>query len=240
MARGISARTQTTKATLGLRELIFEGAFAPGERVPEIEVADRLGVSRTPLRHALTTLAHEGLLEPLPGGGFVARSFTLDDVTDAIELRGVLEGTAARFAAERLDDPAELAPLEATSAALDDAIDDLVRYVALNDAYHAQLLALARSSTLERSLAAVVSLPFASPGAMLSSHARLPGSREILVIAQHQHRALVDAIRDRQGTRAQEIAHEHARLARRNLDLVMQDHAALEDIPGAPLLRRVS
>ena len=111
MARGDGAQSQTVKAKLGLRELVLDGAFAPGERVPEIELAKRLGVSRTPLRLALSTLAHEGLLEPLPGGGFVVRSFTRADVSDAIELRGVLEGTAARLAAERLESPDELDPL---------------------------------------------------------------------------------------------------------------------------------
>lgn len=240
MARGISARTQTTKATLGLRELIFEGAFAPGERVPEIDLAERLGVSRTPLRLALTTLAHEGLLEPLAGGGFVVRSFTREDIADGIELRGVLEGTAARFAAERLESPEELAPLEEAAANLEGAIDDLVRYVALNDDYHAALVELAKSPTLARAIANVVALPFAAPGALLSSHARLPRSREILVVAQHQHRALIEAIRDRHGARAEAIAHEHARLARLNLDLVIEDRTALEQLPGAPLLRRVS
>ena len=64
------------KATLGVRELVLDGELSPGDRVPEIALAQRLGVSRTPLRLALTTLAHEGLLESLPGGGFVVRSFT--------------------------------------------------------------------------------------------------------------------------------------------------------------------
>src|SRR3989442_11127455 len=84
--RGDGARSQTMKATLGLRELVFEGEFAPGERVPEVGLAERLGVSRTPLRLALATLAHEGLVEPLAGGGFVVRSFTRDDVAHPIQL----------------------------------------------------------------------------------------------------------------------------------------------------------
>ena len=63
MARGNNAGSQTTKATLGLRELVFGGNVAPGERLAEVELAERLGVSRTPLRIAFMTLAHEGLLE---------------------------------------------------------------------------------------------------------------------------------------------------------------------------------
>ena len=237
-------RSQTTKATLGVRELVLEGELAPGERVPEVALAERLGVSRTPLRIALATLAHEGLLEPLRGGGFVVRSFTTKDITDAIELRGVLEGTAARLAAERLESVDDLAPLVDATEQLDDVVDDLspeslVRYVELNDVFHSALVELAQSPTLARAIANVVVLPFASPGALVSSQAVLPRSREILVVAQHQHRVLIDAIRAGQGGRAEEIGREHARLAQLNLDLVLEDHDALSQLAGAPLLRRV-
>ena len=229
------------KAQLGLRELVLDGAFGPGERVPEIELSERLGVSRTPLRLALSTLAHEGLLEPLPGGGFVVRSFTSADVSDAIELRGVLEGTAARLAAERLESADELDPLVTTVELLDDLLEDvtpesLIRYVELNDVYHDALVALAKSPTLARAIAANAALPFAAPGALLSSHASLKRSREILIVAQYQHRALIDALRAKQGTRAEEIAREHARLAQLNLELALEHQVALARF-GAPLLR---
>jgi GntR family transcriptional regulator, vanillate catabolism transcriptional regulator len=242
--RGDAARSQTTKATLGLRELVFDGELAPGERVPEVGLAERLGVSRTPLRLALSTLAHEGLLEPLRGGGFVVRSFTRRDVADAIELRGVLEGTAARFAAERLASPAELAPLEEAAEELESVVaeltpETLVRYVELNDAYHAGIVELAKSETLRRAVANVSLLPFAAPGALLMSHASLRRSREILVVAQHQHQVLIAAVRAGHGTRAEEVAREHARLAQLNLDLVLEDHRALERLPGALLLQTV-
>src|ERR1700744_477625 len=72
-----------------------------GERIPELPRVDGLGVSRTPLRLALAALEHEGLLEPLPTGGYVGRAFTAREIVDAIQLRGVREGTPARFAAER-------------------------------------------------------------------------------------------------------------------------------------------
>jgi len=232
------------KATLGVRELVLDGELSPGDRVPEIALAQRLGVSRTPLRLALTTLAHEGLLESLPSGGFVVRSFTRADIADAIELRGVLEGLAARLAAERLRTEADAMSLATTTARLDEVVDDLspeslARYVELNDSYHRELIALAGSEVVERAIANVVVLPFASPGAFVASQAVLPRSREILVVAQHQHRALLDAVRARQGARAEEIAREHARLALQNLDLVLEDHAALDRLEGAPLLRVV-
>ena len=242
MPRGDTARSQTTKATLGLRELIFAGELAPDQRVPEIGLAERLGVSRTPLRLALGTLAHEGLLRPLRGGGFVVCSFSLDDVADAIELRGVLEGTAARFAAERLESPSELAELNSVTEQLDDVAGSrrpaLERYVELNDEYHRALVVLAKSDALARAIANVVALPFASPSALLASQAALAREHEVLLVAQHQHRMLLEAIREGHGTRAGDIAREHARLARLNLELVLESEHALERLPGAPLLRR--
>ena len=88
MPRGNHANSQTTKATLGLRELLLDGVFKPRERVPELRLVEELGVSRTPLRIALMTLEHEGLLETLPGGGFVVREFTRTDI-DAVILSTV-------------------------------------------------------------------------------------------------------------------------------------------------------
>src|SRR6185436_13578357 len=91
--------------------MVLRGEFGPGERISEYPLTGRLGVSRTPIRLALERLAHEGLLEPYPTGGFVVRKFTLDDVWDGLEVRGLLEGGAARLAAERLNSDSELDPL---------------------------------------------------------------------------------------------------------------------------------
>jgi GntR family transcriptional regulator of vanillate catabolism len=68
-------------------------------------------------------------------------------------------------------------------------------------------------------------------------HAALPESWEILLVAHHQHHALVDAIGRREGARAESIAREHARIARRNLDVALQNRDLLERVPGATLLR---
>jgi GntR family transcriptional regulator of vanillate catabolism len=97
--------TQTERLVLALRERILHGEFSPGERLTELGLVSLLQASRTPIRLALERLANEGLLDVIPTGGFRLRSFSLVDVWDAIEIRGVLEGTAVRFAAERLKDP---------------------------------------------------------------------------------------------------------------------------------------
>src|SRR5262245_30574322 len=102
----ISASTespsQIERVAVTLREKLLRGEFRPGQRLAELALVPQLNASRTPVRLALERLAHQGLLEALPFGGFRVREFTIPDLWDAIELRGVLESTAARLAAERL------------------------------------------------------------------------------------------------------------------------------------------
>jgi GntR family transcriptional regulator, vanillate catabolism transcriptional regulator len=203
---------------------------------------EELGVSRTPLRIALLTLEHEGLLETLTGGGFVVREFTRTDIDDAIELRGVLEGTAARLAAERLESEEELEPLRAICDELDvvvrtQSIETFMEYLGLNEDFHHEFRRLAKSSQLDRALEHALALPFAPPSALLMVHSALPASWEILLVAQHQHHALIDAIARREGSRADAIAREHARIARRNLDVALENRQLLERVPGSTLLR---
>src|SRR3954471_21492893 len=93
--------SQAVKAQLRLRELILAGELPSGARIAELALVEKLGVSRTPIRAALMRLEQVGLLETLPGGGYAVRTFSERDVSDAIELRGTLEGLLARLAAER-------------------------------------------------------------------------------------------------------------------------------------------
>jgi GntR family transcriptional regulator, vanillate catabolism transcriptional regulator len=241
MATNRANRTQITRALLRLRELILSGEFEPGERMSELPLVERLGVSRTPLRLALAELEHEGLLRGLDGGGYVVREFTQADISDAIELRGVLEGTAARFAAERGATRRDLRILRS----INDGIRLLVHradyesfeeYVELNERFHGRLLKIAASPMLERALERIISLPFAGPSAFVLTEAELPESREILVTAHRHHLGLVEAIEQRQGARAEALAREHARLALANLEIVLRHRDVLERVPGASLI----
>src|ERR671913_2233804 len=99
--RDESAGSQAVKAQLRLREMILAGELPGGARIAEVAISEQLGVSRTPIRAALMRLEQEGLLEALPNGGYAVRTFSERDVADAIELRGTVEGLAARVAAER-------------------------------------------------------------------------------------------------------------------------------------------
>ena len=95
--------------------MLVQGRFRPGERIREVPLAAQLNVSRIPLHLALERLAHEGFLQMRPTRGFVVQGFSTEDIYDAIELRGLLEGAAARLATERLKDVRELEPLEETN-----------------------------------------------------------------------------------------------------------------------------
>jgi len=234
-------RTQITRALLRLRELILSGEFAPGERLAELPLVERLGVSRTPLRLALASLEHEGLLRRLSGGGYVARQFTESDVRDAIELRGVLEGTAARFAAERGVSRRDLRGLRSINESIAELVhradyDSFERYVEFNERFHARLIAVARSPLLERTLEQINLLPFAGPSAFVLTEALLPESREILLMAHRHHIGLIEAIERREGARAESLAREHARIAMANLEIVLRHREVLERIPGASLI----
>jgi GntR family transcriptional regulator of vanillate catabolism len=231
--------SQNARALLALREMLLRGDFRPGERLSELPLAARLGVSRTPVRLALERLAIEGMLDPAAGGGFSVRTYALLEIWDAIELRSVLEGTAARLAAERLTHPRELDVLRTYKdqiAALPQQaprtaeyrFEFLVRYSDLNDKFHAALIDLARSTMLQSTLSRLQSVPFSAPSATIIPE----GLNTYLDVALEQHEAIVDAIARQEVDRAEAVAREHARLGRKNLEIALK-----KAMPGASLVK---
>jgi len=236
--------SQTTRALLQLRELILSGEIQPGERVPELGIVERLGVSRTPVRLALARLQDEGLVDCLPTGGFVVREFTEADIIDAIDLRGTLEGMAARRCAERRPGRADLAEIRDCLGSLDSLVrqhelsmDDFADYVRLNDRFHRLLVELSGSRVIGRSVERLLHMPFASPNAFVMVQPELPEGREILLIAQDQHRCIVEAIESGEPGRAEMLAREHSRLARRNLQIALRNQRHLQRVRGSSLIR---
>lgn len=234
-----SVESQRGRALMGLREMVLRGEFRPGSRIAEVPVGRKLNVSRTPVRHALERLVEEGLLESNTSGGFTVREFTVRDIWDAIEARGVLEGAAARLAAERLSDFKETDSLRRLCEELEQVVsasvaysqppssDEMSRFAELNGKFHAAMVELAKSPMLEWALDRIRGIPFASPRAVIMS-----GTIEGSLIAQAQHRALLDAIVNREGARAEGIAREHARFARQNLE------RALAQTPDSTAVQR--
>ncbi|MCB1356795.1 MAG: GntR family transcriptional regulator [Maritimibacter sp.] len=234
--------THTKRATYDLRQRIIQGELAGGTRLYEVALAEELNISRTPVREAMSRLAEEGLLKRAPGGGFMVRSFTYADVIDAMELRGVLEGTAARLAAERGANPKKLKEIRAIVSDIDatvwtsDGEADFDRYSELNAAFHDALAGLCGSEIIEAELERVKSLPFASPSAFVFGRADGVVAHRAMIIGQAQHRALVEAISAREGVRAEAIAREHARNARGNLEATRSAGDSGEMLPGLALI----
>lgn len=238
-----SAKTHAMRALIELRQKILNGEIVGGTRLFEVPLAEQLQVSRTPVREAMSRLAEEGLLERARNGGFVVRSFGYDDVIDAIELRGVLEGTAARLAAERGPVPERLAALREVVAKLDKCFGetpddvDFEAYSDLNAEFHGILAGLSGSDMVQREAERAARLPFASPSAFMPDRTEIAAFRRSLGTAQDQHRALVEAIVAGEGARAEAIAREHARIARRNLEYVMGgDRSLARRVPGLALI----
>ncbi|MEO7887703.1 MAG: GntR family transcriptional regulator [Polaromonas sp.] len=232
------------RAQLQLREMILAGELPGGARIAELSIVEKLGFSRTPIRAALMRLEQEGLLESLPNGGYAVRTFSERDVSEAIELRGTIEGLSARLAAERgaptvvLNEAREcLGKIDAvlSQPALDD--EAFSAYVALNERFHELLGEMAGSGVIAKELERVFSLPFASPSGFVVVQANSPGARDMLVVAQDQHRQVLDAIEQREGSRAEAIMREHSRLAQRNLRAAVASHN-LDQMPGVRLIRK--
>jgi GntR family transcriptional regulator of vanillate catabolism len=238
------AATHGRRAVIELREKIINGELPGGMRLFEVPLAEALQISRTPVREALSRLAEEGLLDRLPNGGFVVRRFGYVDVVDSIELRGVMEGTAARLAAERGVEPEALARIQDIVVRLDACFGpneedvDFDAYSDLNAAFHVELAALSGSQIVRREVERATALPFASPSAFLPNKMEIAAFRRSLRTAQEQHHAMLNAIVSREGARAEFIAREHARIARQNLEYIFsQDPELLQKIPGLALIR---
>jgi GntR family transcriptional regulator of vanillate catabolism len=232
--------SQIERTVLRLRELILTGEFGPGKRISEHPLTVRLGVSRTPIRLALERLAHEGLLEPYPTGGFIVRKFTMNDIWDGIEVRGLLEGGAAKLAAERWVDDSDLDAMRRAQSDMDalgePTPEAFPMFLQLNDVFHREVVNLARSNMLRQALDRLFAFPFASPSALVNVRPKLPEASHLYVISQEHHSRIIEAISKRQGARAESLAREHAQLSRRNFEIVLAETDFLKSLPGGPLI----
>lgn len=211
------------RVMMALRKMIASGEIKSGERIAEIPTAAALGVSRMPVRTALRTLEQEGLVVRLGARGYAARGVSGAAIRDAIEVRGVLEGFAARRLAERGMPPetrARLAMLIEEGEALFTAgrlsIEDLDRYGAYNLAFHDVLVAASGNAAVETALARNSFEPFAGAGAMALDLADLVTEYDHLLAAHRQHRAVFDAIERGDAETAERIMRDHALAAVRN------------------------
>jgi len=205
--------------------MILRGELAPGERLAEVALAERLGVSRTPIRQALPALAREGLLGAAGRRGHVVRSFSPQYVLDAIETRGLLEGLAARRLAERGATPELIRSLKECLSEGDAILGkrrfesaDEQRYGEMNGRFHALIVDGAASRIVADTLARNDHVPFASARAVAFSR-DLSELVPILNYAHRQHHVIVQALENREAARAEALMREHASPVKEVLNL---------------------
>ena len=201
----------TQELTDRMREMILRGEFASGEHMRETALAEQFQVSRTPIRAALAANAKDGLLEYSPNRGYSVRSFDIRDITDAYEMRAVLEGNACRIAAERgLKLDAERRARRAID--INDSLfangaepdeQSIATWREQNLAFHQAILRQSDNRFLHEMMQTVQQIPSVYPPILA------PYRLQDLRLYNAQHRKILECIIDRQGTRAEALMREH-------------------------------
>ncbi|MES2980538.1 MAG: GntR family transcriptional regulator [Pseudomonadota bacterium] len=208
-------QTLSEHVTEQLRNWILDGRFKPGERIEEIQAAELMGVSRTPVRAALSLLASEGLIDYQAKRGYLVRAFDLEEILAAYDVRSVLEGLACRRAAQRGLQPEQAARLIACLTEGDRILakgrllpEDHAPYQKMNVELHNLLLEAAGNQWLDRFVDQAHQIPYASDRVVLwdVDHA--------LILRSHvDHHRIVEAVIERDAMRAEQLMREHVHYA---------------------------
>jgi GntR family transcriptional regulator of vanillate catabolism len=202
--------TRSQEATERLRAEILDRTIEGGARMNEADLAEMLGMSRTPVRVAINTLAAEGLLDYVPNAGYVVRRYSAQDVIQIYEVRGALEGLAAQRAAETGLGDAQRGAIDRVLASSEDLVNaDLGdvgwvgRWRDLNNAFHQAVIDAAQSAYLSRMIEQARSIPF------LAELRFRWFDRRRLLVSIDDHRRIFHAIGQGRGHEAEALARGH-------------------------------
>lgn len=199
-----------------LREAICDGILEPGERLMEIQIAEELGVSRTPVREAIRKLELEGYVIMLPRRGTYVANLSIKDINEVYEIRASIDALAAGLAAERITDD-ELEQMERMLVATVEAFDkgDMDRVVEYDTKFHDVLYCASRNArlvgiinNLREQLTRFRSISMAYPGRMKKT--------------MEEHGRMVEAIAQRNVELAQQLARQHMENSEQALLLDLQ------------------
>lgn len=194
-----------------LRDAIITGILQPGERLMEIQLAEELGVSRTPVREAIRKLELEGFVVMVPRRGTYVADLSLKDANEVFEIRTALDVLAAGLAAERITDE-ELEELERMLVHIGEYIDteNMDKLVEADSQFHDLLYKASRNdrlvgfiNNLREQLTRFRAISIAYPGRLIKTW--------------EEHRRLVEAIAQRNSDLAMQIAREHMENAEHTL-----------------------
>ncbi|WP_234496549.1 GntR family transcriptional regulator [Vibrio maritimus] len=202
-----SNQSRSEVAYQKLLQAIRHGELTPGTRVREIEVAEMLGISRTPVRDAIRRLESDGLLIHLPRQGAVIKQLDQKEVIELYEVREVLEGTAARYAARHASE-IELAELEDFNDIMLSNANDPIKVAEANRLFHQALYRAGNNRYLIDALNSLSNALTLLGGTTLQEGERTQ-------TAYQEHQAIIDAIRQRDGDKAEQAARHHIQQAHR-------------------------
>lgn len=190
-----------------MREALRNGEYRPGDRLREEEIARRLNVSRTPVREALGRLQARRLVENAGGRGLVVRQLELRDVMDLYAMREIIEGAAARLAADHASEP-EIQSLQDLNAAFAESFEAPQEMARLNRLFHESIYRAARNGYLDLTLGEIQD----AIGTLRSTTFAVPARPEAAVV---EHAGIIEAIAGRDRAGAEERARAHIRNALR-------------------------
>ncbi|MDX3076719.1 GntR family transcriptional regulator [Streptomyces sp. NPDC088354] len=197
-----------------LRERVLRGDLAPGERLPEVQLAEELGTTRFAVRSALQALEARKLVERLPNAGVVVARLNYDRLQEIYDVLELLEGLAARLAARKSQpaDWAELQELFAEAGPLDKAADDddIDAFLAAIDRYRDTVIELADQAFLAEMLAGVRDQSHALRRRILMTPGRM---RESLA----EHRLVIEALVRGDAEGAEQLKRHNMQTARKRL-----------------------
>jgi DNA-binding GntR family transcriptional regulator len=222
--QGLSGRNASAEAARLIREGIVGGRLRPGQRLKEEHLAAELGLSRTPVREALVLLSAEGLLDMQPNRGATVRHYTPEEIRDVYGLRAVLEGYAARLAAQRVT-PERVEALEESCDRFEVLCrgEDVPALIAENGLFHDAILDSAGVDQLVGMVRSVVELPLVYKSFLWYS----PEQRQM---STHYHRQILKGLRARDSERAELAMKEHVFEARDFLVVKLEEAGAGEPV----------
>ena len=190
-----------------LRDHIVEGNIPDGGRVPERQLCEMLGISRTPLREALKVLAAEGLVELLPNRGARVRQLSEHALAELFDVMGGLEALAGRLACEHITD-AEIAEIERLHYEMYGYYlhCDMHGYFRINQLIHQKIVEASRNATLQGAYAS-----FAGRIRRIRYSANFARKRERWGEAMREHETILEALRRRAGSELSDLLFIHLR-----------------------------
>lgn len=242
---GLIFQTSADQAATSIRELILEGSLVPGAPLRQDDLARQLGVSRTPLRTALAALSRDGLVEYSANRGYRVRSFAIEDIRAAFEVRSTLEALACRIAGRLGLSPTALDTLCAAVAEGDGILSSgtleharLAAYRRMNVTIHSTIIEAAANPWLKDFVSRTHDVPMASDRIILWEN------YDIILRSHDDHHRILHALRQGDGERAGRLMQEHVifagevllgHLAARRDELLLQGQAVgFSSLPKDP------